>query len=187
MHSWTFRLNALFTFTVTVLAFLSALNALSVAFYKPVPVATIENVKLNRLPGSGPKRPNAEARVMFDMSADLRSLFTWNTKLVFLYVTAEYSTELNRLNQVVIWDYVIENVKDAQLTVGKSQTLLLPRHHNEYPLVDQGRGIRSSADNVTLYLNWCTMPVVGFISRQREGKTEFKFPETWEKLAAASK
>ena len=48
---------------------------------------------------------------MFDMSADLRSLFTWNTKLVFLYVTAEYSTELNRLNQVVIWDYVIENVK----------------------------------------------------------------------------
>jgi len=30
MHSWTFRLNAIFTFTVTVLAVLSALNALSV-------------------------------------------------------------------------------------------------------------------------------------------------------------
>lgn len=53
MHSWTFRLNAIFTFTVTVLAVLSALNALSVAFLNPEPVATIENVKLQRLPGSG--------------------------------------------------------------------------------------------------------------------------------------
>jgi len=57
MHSWTFRLNAIFTFTVTVLAVLSALNALSVAFLNPEPVATIENVKLQRLPGSGSLRP----------------------------------------------------------------------------------------------------------------------------------
>lgn len=59
MHSWTFRLNAIFTFTVTVLAVLSALNALSVAFLNPEPVATIENVKLQRLPGSGcvPRAP----------------------------------------------------------------------------------------------------------------------------------
>jgi hypothetical protein len=53
MHSWTFRLNAIFTFTVTVLAVLSALNALSVAFLNPEPKATIESVKLQRLPGSG--------------------------------------------------------------------------------------------------------------------------------------
>ena len=53
MHSWTFRLNAIFTFTVTVLAVLSALNALSVAFLNPEPIATIDNVKLQRLPGSG--------------------------------------------------------------------------------------------------------------------------------------
>jgi hypothetical protein len=26
---------------------------------------------------------------MFDMSADFRTLFTWNTKLIFLFVTAE--------------------------------------------------------------------------------------------------
>lgn len=84
-----------------------------------------------------PKRPNAEARVMFDMAADMRGLFTWNTKLVFLYVTAEYKTELNALNQIVIWDYIIENVEHAQLTVGRAQTMLLPRHHNEYPLIDQ--------------------------------------------------
>ena len=74
---------------------------------------------------------------MFDMAADLRGLFTWNTKLVFVYVTAEYKTELNALNQIVIWDYIIEDVEHSQLTVGRAQTMLLPRHHNEYPLIDQ--------------------------------------------------
>jgi len=186
MHSWTFRLNAIFTFTVTVLAVLSALNALSVAFLNPVPTATIDNVQLQRLPGSGPKRPNAEARVMFDMTADVSGLFTWNTKLIFLYVTAEYKTELNVLNQIVIWDYIIEDVEHAKLTVGRSQTMLLPRHHNEYPLIDQGRGIRNSAGNVTLVLNWCTMPIVGIIRRQQASKAEFTFPETWEELSAAT-
>ncbi|KAJ1479505.1 signal peptidase protein-like protein [Baffinella frigidus] len=186
MHSWTFRLNAIFTFTVTVLAVLSALNALSVSILDPQPVATIDNVKLNRLPGSGPKRPNAEARVMFDMAADFRTLFTWNTKLIFLFVTAEYKTELNQVNQVVIWDYIIEDVKHAELTVGRAQTMLLPRHHNEYPLIDQGRGIRGSEGPVKLVLNWCTMPIVGIISRQRRAVSEFTFPETWEKLAAVS-
>ena len=117
---------------------------------------------------------------MFDMAADIRGLFTWNTKLVFLYVTAEYKTELNVLNQIVIWDYIIEDIEHAQLTVGRAQTMLLPRHHNEYPLIDQGRGIRNAAGNVTLVLNWCTMPIVGIIRRQQTGKAEFTFPETWE-------
>jgi hypothetical protein len=79
---------------------------------------------------------------MFDMTADFRKLFTWNTKLIFLFVTAEYKTELNQVqpplalrtsrdwsppliapapsldqvNQVVIWDYIIENVEHSELT-----------------------------------------------------------------------
>mmetsp|Transcript_52701 Transcript_52701/g.107491 ORF Transcript_52701/g.107491 Transcript_52701/m.107491 type:complete len:192 (+) Transcript_52701:102-677(+) len=186
MHSWTFRLNAIFTFTVTVLAVLSALNALTVAFLDPRPTASIDNVKLQRMPGSGPKQPNANARVMFDMQADLRPLFTWNTKLVFLYVTAEYRTDLNQLNQIVIWDYIVEDIKHAELAVGRLQSKLLPRHHNEYPLIDQGRGIRNAAGPVKLLLNWCTMPIVGVISRQRSGHAEFEFPDTWDKLPHAT-
>eukprot|EP00287_Rhodomonas_sp_CCMP768_P004197 CAMPEP_0196733416 /NCGR_PEP_ID=MMETSP1091-20130531/12481_1 /TAXON_ID=302021 /ORGANISM="Rhodomonas sp., Strain CCMP768" /LENGTH=194 /DNA_ID=CAMNT_0042076787 /DNA_START=104 /DNA_END=688 /DNA_ORIENTATION=+ len=186
MHSWTFRLNAIFTFTVTVLAVLSALNALTVAFLNPVPSATIDNVKLQRMPGSGPKQPNANARVMFDMQADLRPLFTWNTKLVFLYVTAEYKTDLNQLNQIVIWDYIVEDIKHAELAVGRLQSKLLPRHHNEYPLIDQGRGIRNAHGEVKLLLNWCTMPIVGIISRQHRGQAEFTFPATWDQLPAAT-
>ena len=50
----------------------------------------------------------------------------------------------------------------------------------------QGRGIRNSKGNVTLVLNWCTMPIVGVIRRQHTGKAEFTFPETWEELSAAT-
>ena len=69
MHSWTFRLNAIFTFTVTVLAVLSALNALSVAFLNPQPVATIDNVKLQRLPGSGSRPPAVPFRALHNQQA----------------------------------------------------------------------------------------------------------------------
>lgn len=50
----------------------------------------------------------------------------------------------------------------------------------------QGRGIRKAAGNVTLVLNWCTMPIVGVLRRQHTGKAEFTFPETWEELSAAT-
>lgn len=45
------------------------------------------------------------------MSADLSSLFTWNTKQVFVYVSASWpngtSSELS--NEAVIWDAIVTN------------------------------------------------------------------------------
>lgn len=45
------------------------------------------------------------------MNADLSSLFNWNTKQVFVYVSASWpnatSTEL--VNEAVIWDTIITN------------------------------------------------------------------------------
>ena len=32
------------------------------------------------------------------------------SQLVFVYVTAEYETKLNSLNQIVLWDYIIEDI-----------------------------------------------------------------------------
>ena len=44
------------------------------------------------------------------MDADLSSLFTWNTKQVFVYVTAEWpSAKTNYTNSAVIWDSIITN------------------------------------------------------------------------------
>lgn len=36
----------------------------------------------------------------FDLQTDLGGLFNWNVKQLFLYLTAEYETENNELNQV---------------------------------------------------------------------------------------
>ena len=37
------------------------------------------------------------------MQADLNPLFNWNVKQLFLYLTAEYETPNNKLNQVLNW------------------------------------------------------------------------------------
>jgi hypothetical protein len=51
------------------------------------------------------------AVIKFSLSADLSSLFTWNTKQIFVYVSASWpnatSTEL--INEAVIWDTIITN------------------------------------------------------------------------------
>ena len=36
----------------------------------------------------------------FNMQADFNPLFNWNVKELFLYLTAEYQTPNNKLNQV---------------------------------------------------------------------------------------
>lgn len=50
--------------------------------------------------------------VKFSLEADLQSLFTWNTKQVFVYVTAEWpdsQSTTNGTNEAVIWDSIITN------------------------------------------------------------------------------
>ncbi len=43
----------------------------------------------------------------FDLTADVRPLFNWNVKQVNIYLSAEYTTKQNTVNQVVIWDTTI--------------------------------------------------------------------------------
>jgi signal peptidase complex subunit 3 len=85
------------------------------------------------------------------LQADLRSTFSWNTKLLFVYLLAEYETPTNALNQVgcvgllqsnclltnpvqvSLWDRIIESKGDAQFA--------LPFVRNKYPLSDQARNL----------------------------------------------
>jgi hypothetical protein len=50
------------------------------------------------------------AHVTFDLDADLSSLFNWNTKQVFLYITASYPSSSPSTippSEAVIWDAII--------------------------------------------------------------------------------
>lgn len=49
------------------------------------------------------------AIIRFSLDADLSSLFHWNTKEVFVYVTAEWPGPKNTTNSAVIWDSIITN------------------------------------------------------------------------------
>lgn len=44
----------------------------------------------------------------FDLHSDLSGLFNWNVKQLFLYLTAEYKTPNNELNQVSLFKPVFQ-------------------------------------------------------------------------------
>jgi hypothetical protein len=47
------------------------------------------------------------AQVRFDLNADLSGLFNWNTKQIFVYVTANYPAGAGGMSEAVIWDIII--------------------------------------------------------------------------------
>ncbi|XP_055605001.1 signal peptidase complex subunit 3-like [Uranotaenia lowii] len=49
------------------------------------------------------------------LTFDLNKLFNWSVKQLFLYLTAEYQTEQNELNQVVLWNKIILRGKNTLL------------------------------------------------------------------------
>lgn len=56
--------------------------------------------------------------IKFSLEADLSDLFTWNTKQVFVYVTAEWPEQgaNNATNKAVIWDSIITSPSADHLT-----------------------------------------------------------------------
>ena len=48
------------------------------------------------------------AAFQYDLKADIRGLFNWNTNIIFLSVVCEYETSAGRRNQVTVWDQRIK-------------------------------------------------------------------------------
>lgn len=71
--------------------------------------------------------------VTFDLQADLTPLFNWNVKELFIFVTAEYKTETNALNQVVLWDKILLRGDNAKLN--------LRNMNPKYYFWDDGNGL----------------------------------------------
>ena len=53
------------------------------------------------------KKKEEYAVIKFSLEADLSDLFTWNTKQLFVYVTAEWPGPNNDTNEAVVWDSII--------------------------------------------------------------------------------
>ncbi|CAM6097020.1 unnamed protein product [Calypogeia fissa] len=168
MHSVLFRANTVLTFGVTVLAGLCLLASLTDTLHYSSPDVHLEvlNVDVLQRLNNG----NDEAKLMLGISADLRSVFTWNTKQLFVFVAAEYASAKNQLNQVSLWDLIVERKEDA---------LIYRRLRNKYPFVDQGSHLRGTEFNLTMY--WNVMPLTGRMYTEKRVVTGFQLPQdyTW--------
>ncbi|KAF2612456.1 hypothetical protein F2Q70_00009621 [Brassica cretica] len=148
MHSFGYRANAILTFSVTALAFICAIASLSDNFSNQNPSAEIQILNINRFKKQSYE--NDEVSLTLDITADLESLFTWNTKQVFAFVAAEYETPKNSLNQVSLWDAIIPDKEHAKFRIQTS---------NKYRFIDQGHNLRGKEFNLTLH--WHVMPKTG--------------------------
>lgn len=105
----------------------------------------------------------------FDMQADLQPAFHWNLKQLFVFVLAEYESDRNALNQVILWDKIVQTEEEAELS-GSA--------YIKYALVDQSNELRNAS--VNLYLCWDHMPVTGRLFLGRGFGSTFQLPATYQ-------
>lgn len=171
MNTVLSRANAIFAFTLSVLAGLTFLCFLSTAFnsYQAKVIVRSDRAVVKNVPDySASREKNDLGFVTFDLQTDLTNLFNWNVKQLFLYLTAEYVTENNILNQVVLWDKIIQRGENAVLDYKKLNT--------KYYFWDDGNGLRGNK-NVTLTLSWNIIPNAGSLPNiVGTGSHSYSFP-----------
>ncbi|XP_020588333.1 signal peptidase complex subunit 3B [Phalaenopsis equestris] len=166
MHSFGQRANAIVTFSLTIVAVICSLASFSDNFNTPSPTAEIEVSNFNWFQKQ--RNGNDEVSLTLNISADLQSLFTWNTKQVFVFLAAEYETSENALNQISLWDAIIPTKEHAKFWIHTS---------NKYRFIDQGSNLRGKEYNLTLH--WHVMPKTGKMFADKIVKTGYRLPEEY--------
>jgi signal peptidase complex subunit 3 len=85
---------------------------------------------------------------------------------VFVYVLFEYSSKKNPLNQVVVWDRIIQRKEDAVIDEQAFRA--------EYVMADQGYHLKGA--EVVLRVGWDITPIGGPLIRGMNNGTRIKFP-----------
>lgn len=180
MHTFMSRLNAIFAFSLSILALLTLIFAMSTSYksYGDLAKIDIETVKalVKRVSdysiGDG-SQENDLGFVLFNMNADFENCFDWNVKQLFIYLTANYQTKDNIVNQVVLWDHILQRGEEGKLSLEKRSP--------KYYLWDDGNGLRGN-QNVTLTLSLNIVPNAGFLQTASSSLTHtFAFPNEYAK------
>ncbi|XP_050299884.1 signal peptidase complex subunit 3 isoform X2 [Anthonomus grandis grandis] len=148
MHSVLQRANFIFAYTLSVLAVLTFCCFISTVFLNYTTDVDVKTVKVyvKNVPDySASRERNDLGYLSFDLRTDLTHLFNWNVKQLFLYLTAEYSTQSNALNQVVLWDKIILRKENAVLDFKNINT--------KYYFWDDGNGLRRQDP-----ISWAPLP-----------------------------
>ncbi|XP_072024564.1 signal peptidase complex subunit 3-like [Amphiura filiformis] len=172
MNTVLSRANTIFAFTLSVLAVLTFGCFLTTAFKDNITNVHIDTSKhLVKSTYTPHGEKSDRGHFYFDLNVDLNPLFNWNTKQLFLYLTAEYETRNNKLNQVVLWDKIIKRGNKAKLDYKSLST--------KYTFFDNGNGLRGNK-NITLTLSWNVVPNAGMLPMvYGDGSTMFGFPDEY--------
>jgi len=165
------RGNAVLAYSLTVLAGLTLccfLSTVATNYSLPIKISPVKILVKNVPDYSANREKNDLGFITFDLDADLRGLFNWNVKQLFIFLTAEYETPSNKLNQVVLWDKIILRGEDAHLK--------LKEYNPKYYFWDDGNGLKGNP-NVTLTLTWNIIPNAGGLPLiLADGTSSIKFP-----------
>ncbi|KAG8935340.1 hypothetical protein FRC03_006989 [Tulasnella sp. 419] len=107
------------------------------------------------------------ATLNFNLTADLTPLFHWNTKQLFVYVTADYEGKNGVKNTVVIWDKIVRNKDQAALNLVKQKP--------KYNLRDYKKSWKD-AKPATYTLHYDIMPYVGILTSGRGAISQEEYP-----------
>ncbi|KAK3171458.1 hypothetical protein OEA41_003542 [Lepraria neglecta] len=197
MHSTLVRAQNVFGFFTTVAFCTALLTALSVLLTPQTPSTTIELRNVQVVKGRphyySPKKEEY-AHIKFDLDADFTSLFNWNTKQLFVWITATYPSSNTSSSappsQAIIWDTIINSHSQSHpfnplelfrkaptptkkskksTTTKKQEPELQPgiiRLKNNKPKyqITDISGTLSDRTNVTLEVGWNVQPWVGALT-----------------------
>lgn len=150
LHSPLSRVSAIFTFFTSVLGLLVAAIALQSTFYRfegAVQLSTDNPVvfRWNKF---------EMGRFAFDLEANLTGEWNWNTKHLYLWLMAEYSTPRFPRNGVTLWDTVLRSPGQSVVSLHNQQL--------KYRFLDRQDGL--SGTNVTLAVRYAVCPHSGYMA-----------------------
>ncbi|KAL6939464.1 hypothetical protein ACO0RG_003303 [Hanseniaspora osmophila] len=155
--------NTALTYCVLLIALVIALTQLQLSVhnkvYDSIPLSNFHinniqtNIRSSRMFGGSNKQ---NMKLKFDLSTDLSSLWTWNTKQVFVYLTGEYQDSTGSkigksTGKVTFWDKIITQKEDAVLDMENIVS--------KYSVWDKNSQLKDKIINVKL--QWNIQPYVG--------------------------
>ncbi|KAI1214877.1 signal peptidase 22 kDa subunit [Annulohypoxylon truncatum] len=193
MYNSLTRIQNVFGFFTTVAFVVAALIAASDFTAPRTPSATIKPTNVQVVKGRPhyySTKKEEYAIIRFSLDADLSSLFTWNTKQLFVYVTAEWPAPpagadglaTNQTNRAVIWDSIITSPSADHLSNLGPASLKKLRKSAAGKSIDPNRGKLSlknqkpkyqithptgriaETDDVKLHVNYNVQPWVGILT-----------------------
>ncbi|KIJ68025.1 hypothetical protein HYDPIDRAFT_107611 [Hydnomerulius pinastri MD-312] len=171
MHSIYARVNGISALWSTCLMTLLAAIALSSFIFTADPKGNIDVVSLKVFNAKAKRYPFKTEEfgfVKFNLTADLRPLFNWNTKQLFVYLEAEYTNAQGVNNTMVLWDRIVRRKEDANIVQSS---------RNKYKFRELSESFKNTSP-AEFSLKYNVMPYVGMLTYGEAARTAaFDMPE----------